>query len=221
MQDPALDLLQASLRRLDDARQTAPARDGAVAVIAELLVAGGALEAPHVGQPRQLTLTQLEAVGQTGDGVDRGQGPVVNEPRTAVPAERAAIEQAKNPRRLRVAGPGRVLGQELLDESDQLAAALDGRGSVDGDDADGQRLHPAWPAIEAPGAALGDRRRLPRSGLEEGICQLGGERGAFVGLVHGCESSRRRAPTAPCRACPQVPPADARLGSRCTGPGNR
>jgi hypothetical protein len=105
VQDPPLDLLEASLRGFQDARDAAPARDDPVAVVPELLVCHAALETPHVGQPGELPAAQLQHVGERRDGVDRGDRPAVLQPDPGIAAELAS-EQANDPRRLPLAGPG-------------------------------------------------------------------------------------------------------------------
>jgi hypothetical protein len=56
VQDPALDLLQPHLWRLDDARHCAAPRHRPVSVVAELLTRNRALQAADVGQPFELAV---------------------------------------------------------------------------------------------------------------------------------------------------------------------
>ena len=104
-QDPALDLLEARLRGFDDPRQPAPAADRAVAVVAQSLIGDRALEAAHVGQPGELSVAQLEAFGQLGDRVDRGDRPAVLEPRPSTEGVRERLARGRSGER-RAGGSG-------------------------------------------------------------------------------------------------------------------
>ena len=114
-QDPALDLLEAELGGLDDARQPAAAGHRGVAVVAQPLGGDGPLQSAHVGQPRQLPVGELERRPPVSDtDGDTGDRPVTAQ--RGADAGRAPLGGGGHG-----LGPGVMLGEEGLDEAGQVA----------------------------------------------------------------------------------------------------
>ncbi len=176
-QQPPLDLFEASLRGLDHPRQPVAAHERPVAVVAQPRVEHGALQAAHVGQPRELPWAQLEPLGERLHRVDRGDRPGVQG------APLLGRQQPDDPRRLRIPGSRWTGLQECLDQAGQLRGAFRRRRAVDGHDPQRQRVHPGWPAIETACAALGDLLGAPRP-LQEHAGKLARKGTAFGCAVH-------------------------------------
>jgi hypothetical protein len=79
-QDPALDLFEAELGRLDHAGQAAGARDRGVAVVAQPLGGDAPLQPAHVGEPGEVTFGELEPVRELRHRAHAGDRPVEADP---------------------------------------------------------------------------------------------------------------------------------------------
>jgi hypothetical protein len=118
--------------------------------------------------------------------------------------------QPDDHRRLGVGGGGLMLAQEGLDHRHERRRR-GGRRAVDGDDAQRQRAHPARPAVQAAGGALGDLGRVPRPvGDRRG--ELDGQLRSVKGVVH--DEKMIAAPSLDCSSSRVPEGASERMHSR-------